>query len=93
MHRIVLALVACLLLVACGEEQASGPGDGQLILWFPPFDSFDVKYCKLDVTIGTAGQIWVDAEDRVYVASARVELMSEPGATRPPSAQRASLLP
>ncbi|HEY8514869.1 MAG TPA: hypothetical protein VIS07_05060 [Candidatus Binatia bacterium] len=54
-------------------NQASGPGDGQLILWFPPFDSFDVKYCKLDVTIGTAGQIWVDAEDRVYVASARVE--------------------
>jgi hypothetical protein len=53
-------------------DQAEGPGDGQLILWFPPFDSFDVKYCKLDVTIGTAGGVYIDSEDRVYVTSARV---------------------
>jgi len=51
--------------------QQSGPGTGQLIVWFPPFDSRDVSYCKLDVTIPTAGGIYVDDEDRVYVPSAR----------------------
>ena len=53
-------------------DQASGPGDGQLILWYPPFDSFEVSYCKLDVEIGTAGGIYVDAEDHIYLTSARV---------------------
>lgn len=53
-------------------NQAGGEGDGQLIIWFPPFDSFEVSYCKLDITIGTAGGIYVDPEDNVYVASARV---------------------
>ena len=45
--------------------------DGQLIVWFPPFDSRQVRYCKLDVGIATAGQIYVDDQDRIYVASAR----------------------
>jgi hypothetical protein len=53
-------------------NQASGGGDGQLIIWFPPFDSFEVSYCKIDVTIGTAGQIYVDPDDNIFVASARV---------------------
>ncbi|MBM4267110.1 MAG: hypothetical protein FJ144_10945 [Deltaproteobacteria bacterium] len=52
-------------------NQAAGPGTGQLLLWFPPFD-FDVAYCKLDVEIGTAGQIYVDENDNIYIASARV---------------------
>jgi hypothetical protein len=52
-------------------NQAGGAGNGQLIVWFPPFDSRDVRHCKLDVGITTAGQIHVDEEDRVYVASAR----------------------
>ncbi|MGH8984925.1 MAG: hypothetical protein ACRDY6_13765 [Acidimicrobiia bacterium] len=52
-------------------NQAAGDVNGQLIMWFPPFDSRDVRYCKLDVAIGTSGQIYVDDEDRVYVASAR----------------------
>ena len=52
-------------------NQASGPGNGQLIMWFPPFDRFDVPYCKIDIAIGTAQQIYVDNQDRVYVASAR----------------------
>jgi len=52
-------------------NQAAGTGDGQLIVWFPPFDSRQVRYCKLDVSIATAGQIYVDAQDRIYVASAR----------------------
>jgi hypothetical protein len=59
-------------------NQAAGPGDGQLIVWFPPDfgnasedESYDVPYCKLDTGIGTAGQIYVDDQDNVYVASAR----------------------
>ncbi|MBA2325235.1 MAG: hypothetical protein H0V95_01160 [Actinobacteria bacterium] len=51
-------------------NQAAGDSTGQLIVWFPPFDSRDVAYCKLDVAIGTAGQIYVDDQDRIYVASA-----------------------
>ena len=54
-------------------NQSSGDGTGQLILWFPPFDSFRVAYCKLDVEIGTAGGIYVDEDDQIYVASARVQ--------------------
>jgi len=52
-------------------NQATGNGDGQLIVWFPPFDTTKVRYCKIDVAIATAGGISVDAQDRVYVASAR----------------------
>ncbi|GIW39635.1 MAG: hypothetical protein KatS3mg076_0212 [Candidatus Binatia bacterium] len=52
-------------------NQASGPPNGQLVVWFPPFDVPDPRYCKLDVAIGTAGGIAVDSQDRVYVASAR----------------------
>lgn len=54
-------------------NQASGPATGQLLLWFPPFDSTDVAYCKLDIEIGTAGGIYVAPDDTIYVASARVE--------------------
>jgi len=50
---------------------ASGPGNGQLIVWFPPFDQGDVAHCKLDVGVATAQGIFVDANDDVYVASAR----------------------
>ena len=52
-------------------SQVTGPGNGQLIVWFPPFDSRQVRYCKIDVTIATAGQIYVDDKDQIYVASAR----------------------
>jgi hypothetical protein len=51
-------------------NQASGTGDGQLIVWFPPFDRTEVRYCKVDIAIATAGNIQVRGED-VYVASAR----------------------
>jgi hypothetical protein len=54
-------------------DQASGPANGQLIIWFPPLDAANPRYCKLDIEIGTAGGIYVDAADRVYVASARVD--------------------
>jgi hypothetical protein len=52
-------------------NSASGPPNGQLIIWFPPLDAEEPTYCKLDIEIGTAGGIYVDAQDRVYVASAR----------------------
>jgi hypothetical protein len=52
-------------------NQALGDASGQLIVWFPPFDSDEVAYCKIDVSIATAQSIWVDDDDNVYVASSR----------------------
>ena len=57
-------------------NQVSGAGDGQLIVWFPPFDTGvggdgQVRYCKIDTELATAGQIAVDEDDRVYLTSAR----------------------
>lgn len=52
---------------------ASGPPTGQLIIWFPPLDAASPRFCKLDIAIGTAQSISVDDQDRVHVASARVE--------------------
>jgi hypothetical protein len=60
-------------------DQASGPGNGQLIVWFPPFNSRKVRYCKIDVGIATAGAVLVDKQDHVYVPSARPP---EPGVYR-----------
>jgi hypothetical protein len=51
-------------------NQAIGPGDGQLIVWFPPFESRTVKYCKVDVRLSTGQGILVD-DRAVYVAQAR----------------------
>jgi hypothetical protein len=65
-------------------NQASGDGDGQLIIWFPPvvggeFPEFDdVAYCKLDVTLATAQSILV-RDDEVYVAAARGAVYRYPG--------------
>jgi hypothetical protein len=60
-----------------------GNANGQLILWFPPFDHFPGEAgeyphtdalssgaCKLATDIGTAAGVAVDAEGRVYVAAA-----------------------
>jgi hypothetical protein len=62
-------------------NQSAGDGNGQLIIWFPPFTKgFEVQrdgtngsvpYCKVDIGIATAGGVAVDADDDVYVASAR----------------------
>jgi hypothetical protein len=52
-------------------NQAEGSGDGQLIVWFPPFNRTTVRYCKIDTTIATAGSIYVDGKDHVYTTSAR----------------------
>lgn len=57
--------------------------NGQLLLWFPPFDRFpgapgaypdtdatSANFCKIATDIGIAGGIAIDAWGRVYVASA-----------------------
>ena len=51
-------------------NQASGPGDGQLIVWFPPFESRAVEYCKVNVKLTTAQGLLVSG-DSVYVVQAR----------------------
>jgi hypothetical protein len=51
-------------------DQASGVGDGQLIIWFPPFEGEQIAYCKLDISLATAQSIAVDEQDRIYVATA-----------------------
>ncbi len=52
-------------------DQATGVPDGQLIIWFPPFDSHQVKYCKIDVAISTAQSILIDNDDHILMAAAR----------------------
>ena len=51
-------------------NQVTGPPTGQLIVWFPPFDSEEVAYCKIDVALPTPGGIHV-VDDVVYLATAR----------------------
>jgi sugar lactone lactonase YvrE len=55
-----------------------GPGNGQLILWLPPYDRFpeppggdatSTHACKIATDIGTATGVAIDREGRVYVAS------------------------
>jgi hypothetical protein len=58
-----------------GNQYPLTPNNGQLIVWFPDplkgFNSFDLKYCKIDIEIPTSGGIYVDAQDRIYIASNR----------------------
>jgi hypothetical protein len=52
--------------------QASGPENGQLIVWFPPFEGAVSSYCKVDVEVGTALGIAV-VDGAALVASSRGE--------------------
>jgi hypothetical protein len=64
-------------------NQASGDGNGQLIMWFPPYTEFpgapgtypngerSTRFCKLAIDLPTAGSVAVDPAGRVYVTSAR----------------------
>ncbi len=60
-------------------DQANGVPDGQLIVWFPPFNNHHVKYCKLDVAISTAQSSLIERNDHILLAAARPT--SVPGAT------------
>jgi hypothetical protein len=51
-------------------NQVTGPPTGQLTVWFPPFDSEEVPYCKIDVALPTPGGIQV-VDDVVHLALAR----------------------
>lgn len=84
-----------------GDVGWSG-GDGQLLLWFPPFDRFpgppgayprtdehSAGYCKIATDIGTASGIAIDREGRVYVASSsglRIHRFAPPFPTAPDAA-------
>jgi hypothetical protein len=64
-------------------NQATGAGNGQLLLWFPPYETFpgppgtypntsrSTSFCKLAIDVGTAGSVATDRQGRVYLASAR----------------------
>jgi hypothetical protein len=69
-------------------NQALGPGSGQLIVWFGPFDSYEVPYCKIDVTLATAQSIFVLPGDAVLVATSRGDVyrFSPPFPTSPDAA-------
>lgn len=54
-----------------GDQYPGLPESGQLILWFPPFDRYEIAYCKIAIDIPTSGGIWVDDQDRVYLPSNR----------------------
>ena len=67
-----------LFLTDIGDQYPGNAGNGQLMIWFPPFDRTDAPYCKIDVGIATAGGIWIDSQQRVYVASARDAVGGDP---------------
>ncbi len=51
-------------------DATSGPHDGQLVEWFPPFDTDTVASCKLSVSLAAPEGLLVD-DNRVYVAESR----------------------
>jgi hypothetical protein len=59
------------VVVSAPGDQVNGPPNGELVMFFPPIEGYDAKYCKLDVSLGTAGTIFVDDQDRIYITSAR----------------------
>jgi hypothetical protein len=54
-----------------GDQYPGFPASGQLHVWFPPYDSFNVRSCKIDVGIPTAGGIHIDEEDRIHIGAQR----------------------
>jgi hypothetical protein len=82
--------------------QGFGANDGQLIMWFPPYDVFpgppgaypatnaaSTSFCKIDTGLSTAGAVAVDGLGRVYVASSsglRIDRYSPPLPTGPDAA-------
>jgi len=60
-------------------NEAGGAANGQLEIWFPPFDSEEVSFCKLDLQLATGQGIYIDKHDNIYLNSPRTAV--EPGAT------------
>jgi hypothetical protein len=60
-------------------NEAGGAANGQLEIWFEPFNSTRVSFCKLDLHLATGQGIYVDTDDTVYLNSPRGAV--EPDAT------------
>jgi len=60
-------------------NEAGGDANGQLEIWFPPFTTDQVSFCKLDLNLATGQGIYVDKDDTVYLNSPRSA--AEPNAT------------
>ncbi|MBX3028432.1 hypothetical protein KF840_26360 [bacterium] len=60
-------------------NEAGGAANGQLVMWFPPFNGDTVSFCKLDVQLATGQGIYVDRHDNLYLNSPRTA--PEPDAT------------
>lgn len=74
--------------------QGFGTANGQLVEWFPPYDTYpgpagaypgtderSTNFCKLATDLGTAGGVAVDARGRVYVTESsglRIDRFSPP---------------
>ncbi|MBI2705714.1 MAG: hypothetical protein HYX32_10565 [Actinobacteria bacterium] len=52
-------------------NEATDAANGQLTIWFPPYDSDRVAYCKLDLRLATGQGIYVDQDDALYLNSPR----------------------
>ena len=76
-------------------NQLPGEGQGQLIMWFPPFDPFpgppgaypntnevSSNFCKIATDLSTASSVAIDDEGCVYVAEASGISFIEPGQVR-----------
>jgi hypothetical protein len=77
-----------LLTTAIGDTLPGDPSNGQLFMWFGPFDKNfrrektqtgdgfyvgDVPHCAIDSTLATAGGIAIDRNGDVYVATNRFD--------------------
>ena len=60
-------------------SRCSQIANGQLEIWFPPFNGDQVSFCKLDLHLATGQGIYVDANDDLYLNSPRPS--SDPDAT------------
>ena len=68
-----------LLTTAIGDRFPGQPANGQLFLWFAPFDRGPVAHCEVAGDLATAGGIAVDDDGTVYVATNRPDDAGNPG--------------
>jgi hypothetical protein len=73
------------LLTTDSGNRSSGPADGQLIEWFPPFDQDTVVSCKVDVTLAAPQGLLVDSDHVLVTESRGGGITSFIGSTLPTS--------
>ena len=69
-----------LVTTAIGDPFPGQPANGELLLWFPPLNRTTAPYCKLDISLATAGGIAVTRDGSVLVATNRPDDAGNPGA-------------